>query len=139
MVDAGHEHLTKFACLDCRRVFKRPVDGADKRNYPVPIEVRTCPACGGDSYLVSSDFRAPPRRDEKAWEVVSYLVRAGLPYFRIYEDVPLSELGHPATRPKGMLGAKVQVKPYPETMEQARTFVERHRDKAMPIIRSDKE
>jgi len=138
MDDTDHEHLTKFACLDCRRVFKRPVKGAAKLNTPTPIEVRTCPACGSDAYLVSSDFRAPPRRDEKAWEVVAYLTRAGLPYFRIFEEVPLSAFGHPSVRPKGLLSARVKVGPYPETMEEARAFVERHRDKAMPIVRGNR-
>jgi hypothetical protein len=116
-------------------VFKRPIKGAAKRNYPTPIEVRTCPSCGGDAYLVSSDFRAPRQNDLKAWEVAGYLVRAGLPYFRIYEDMPLSALGHPKARPKGILGWKVQVAPWPTTMDEARAFVEKHRDKAQPIIR----
>lgn len=129
--------LTKFACLDCRRVFKRPVEDLGKRNMPRPIEVRRCPACAGDAYLMSSDFRAPPRNDLKSWEVVATLVRAGLPYFRIYQDVPLSEFGHPRVRPKGLIGAQVAIGPWPQTMAEAQAFVARHRDKAQPFVRRD--
>lgn len=130
------EQLTKFACLDCRRVFKRAVTDIGKRNWPRPIEVRPCPSCGSDAYLMSSDFRAPPRSDLVKWEVVAYLVRAGLPYFRIYDPLPLAALGHPKQRHKGLISASVGVGAYPETMAEARIFVARHRDKAMPIVRA---
>lgn len=131
------EQLTKFACLDCRRVFKRPVADIGKRNWPRPIEVRRCPACRGDAYLMSSDFKAPPRDDHKRWEVVAYLVRAGLPYFRLYEPIPLGIFGHPKMRPKGLISAQRTIEPYPETMAEAVAFAARHRDKAQPIVRPD--
>lgn len=57
--------LTKFACLDCHSVFKRPVADIGKRNVPRPSEVRRCPSCGSDAYLMSSDFRVPPKSDAK--------------------------------------------------------------------------
>ena len=132
------EQLTKFACLDCCRVFKRPVADIGKRNWPRPIEVRRCPSCGGDAFLMSSDFKAPPRDDRKSWEVVAYLVRAGLPYFRLYEPISVGALfGHPKKRPKGLLSAQVKIGPYPETMAEAVAFVSRHRDKAQPILRPE--
>ncbi|MCW1402050.1 hypothetical protein OKA06_06825 [Novosphingobium sp. MW5] len=131
------QQLIKFACLDCHSVFKRPVADIGKRNVPRPIEVRRCPACGCDAYLMSSDFRAPPKSDAKAWEVVAALTRAGLPYFRIYEDMPLSAFGHPARRPKAILSAQYRVGPWPETMAEAKEFIARHRDKAMPFVRAD--
>jgi hypothetical protein len=61
MTQPAISHLTKFACLDCRRVFKRKVEGQMKRTSAQPIEVRVCPFCGGEAYLVSSNFRAPRR------------------------------------------------------------------------------
>jgi hypothetical protein len=132
------QQLTKFACLDCRRVFKRPVADIGKRNWPRPIEVRRCPSCRGDAWLMSSDFKAPPRDDLKRWEVVAYLVRAGLPYFKLYEPIPLGAVfGHPKGRPKGLLSAQRRIEPYPETMAEAVAFVARHRDKAQPIVRSE--
>ena len=135
MQPAAGEQLTKFACLDCRRVFKRPVADIGKRNWPRPVEVRRCPSCGSDSYLMSSDFRAPPRDDLKAWEVAAFLTRAGLPYFRLSEEVSLSALGHPGKRPKGIVGVSVRIAPYPETMAEARAFVEQYRHLAQPVVR----
>lgn len=129
------EQLTKFACLDCRRVFKRRVADIGKRNWPRPIEVRRCPSCGGDAYLMSSDFKAPPRDDLARWEVVACLVRAGLPYFRLYEPLPLGAFGHPMQRPKGLISAQRRIEPYPETLAGALAFIARHRDKAQPIVR----
>jgi len=128
-------HLAKFACLDCRSVFKRPVRGTARR-APRPIELRTCPNCGRSAYLMGGDFRAPPKRDEDGWAVVACLVRAGLPFFRIYEDLPLSVMGHPARRPHGLLGVQRRLA-YPATLREARAFVERHRDKAMPFVPPD--
>lgn len=132
------QQLTKFACLDCRRVFKRPVANLGKRNVPRPIEVRRCPSCTGDAYLMSSDFKAPPREDAKAWEVVAALVRAGLPYFRLYEDLPLSTFGHPKVRSKWITSAKAKIEPYPDTLAEAQSFIARHRDKAQPIVRVER-
>ena len=130
------QQLTKFACLDCRRVFKRSVEDIGKRNWPRPVEVRRCPSCGGDSYLMSSDFRAPPRDDLKAWEVVAYLTRAGMPYFRLFEEVPPSAVADIIPLPtKGLLSVKVKIEPYPETMAEARAFVDRYRHLAQPIVR----
>ena len=130
--------LTKFACLDCCRVFKRPVADIGKRNYPRPIEVRRCPSCGGDAYLMSSDFKAPPRDDLKRWDVVACLIRAGLPYFKLFEPIPLGEaFGHPKVRPRGLISAQRKIEPYPETMADAEGFVARHRDKAQPFVRGE--
>ena len=129
------QQLTKFACLDCRSVFKRAVTDVGKRNVPRPIEVRRCPACGCDMFLMSSDFRAPRKQDAKAWAVVAALTRAGLPYFRFHEALPLSVLGHPARRPKGVLGITSTVGRWPETLAEAEEFIARYRHQAMPFVR----
>lgn len=129
------QQLTKFACLDCRSVFKRAVADVGKRNVPRPIEVRRCPACGGDMYLMSSDFRAPRKQDTKAWSVVSALTRAGLPYFRFSKALPLSVLGHPSQRPKGLIGISAAVAGWPETAVEAEAFIARYRQYAMPFVR----
>lgn len=131
------EQLTKFACLDCRRVFKRPVADLGKRNVPRAIEVRRCPSCSGDAYLMSPDFRAPPRRDAKAWQVVGALIRAGLPYFRIYEPIPVASLERMGLPSKGVLSAARRVGEYPRTLAEAEAFIAEHRDKAMPFVRAD--
>jgi len=70
--------LTKFACLDCRRVFKRPADATQK----------TCPRCAGVTYRTGSDFRPPAATDKSGWAVAAYLIFSGLPYYRIGEKYP---------------------------------------------------
>lgn len=65
--------LTKFACLDCQRVFKRPADATQK----------TCPRCGGITYRTGSDFRPPSATDNKAWAVAAFLISHGFPYYRL--------------------------------------------------------
>jgi predicted nucleic acid-binding Zn-ribbon protein len=65
--------LTKFACLDCRKVFKRPADASR----------RTCPHCGSEAQRVGSDFKAPAMRDATAWAVASFLIARGFPYYRL--------------------------------------------------------
>ena len=65
--------LTKFACLDCRKVFKRPSNAAR----------RMCPHFGLEARRVGSDFKAPTKDDAKAWKVASFLLARGFPYYRL--------------------------------------------------------
>jgi hypothetical protein len=55
---------------------------------------------------VGSDFKAPAKGDAKAWEVASFLIARGFPYYR---------LGFP----------------YPTTMADAEAFVATHASKAV--------
>lgn len=129
------QQLTKFACLNCFRVFKRAVADLGKRNWPRPVEVRRCPACGGDAYLMSSDFRAPPRTDRKAWEVVAFLVRNGFPYFRLFERVSPGDVDIPGLDDPRIQWVELKVGPYPDTLAEAQEFVDRYRRLAQPIVR----
>ena len=88
--------LTKFACIDCRKIFKRPADASR----------RTCPHCGNEARRVGSGFKAPAISDAKAWEVASFLIARGFPYYR--------------------LGFA-----YPTTMVDAEAFVALHANKAV--------
>lgn len=125
-------HLAKFACLDCRSVFKRPVTGTAKR-APRPIEVRVCPNCGSEAYLMGGDFKAPPKKDSDGWAIVSLLVKAGLPFFRIWQEVSLDPTHPFYTSLNGRTGVK-SVVPYPTTLKEAQAFVRDHADKAMPFV-----
>ncbi len=70
--------LTKFACLDCHRVFKRPADATQK----------TCPRCSGITYRTGSDFRPPSSADNKGWAVAAFLISRGFPYYRLGVQYP---------------------------------------------------
>lgn len=136
MSSQADTHLAKFACLDCRSVFKRPVSGTAKR-APRPIEIRVCPNCGSAAYLMGGDFRAPTKRHLEGWKIVRCLVRAGLPFFRLYEDLPPSALGHPSERPRGLMRVQRRLA-YPTSLKEAQDFVRAHRDKAMPFVEAEK-
>jgi hypothetical protein len=132
---APDSHLAKFACLDCRSVFKRPVSGTAKR-APRPIEVRVCPACGSAAFLMGGDFKAPPKRDDGGWALVSKLVKAGLPFFRLWEPIPPSETDPAYAGAKGVAGVTRVVR-YPATLRDADAFVRAQADKAMPFVPPD--
>jgi hypothetical protein len=72
--------LTKYACLDCKRVFKRPADATQK----------TCPRCSGVTYRTGSDFRPPSASDKKGWAVASFMISNGFPYYRLGVQYPAS-------------------------------------------------
>lgn len=131
--------LAKFACLDCRTVMKRepllPTHPAMRRAAPRPIEVRPCASCGGDSFWVGSNFRAPPKTDRKAWEVVALLVRAGLPYCKVQAPLPLRELPAMGIPTKGVLSASFSIGPWPTTMAGAQAFVDRYGGLGLPFWR----
>ncbi|MEU6444458.1 hypothetical protein [Streptomyces sp. NPDC047046] len=57
-------------CVRCRLSFKRHVT---RRAQP-------CPRCGAGLVRAGHDFAPPPRRDRRAWSVVSVVLAAGLSY-----------------------------------------------------------
>lgn len=72
--------LTKFACPDCRKVFKRPSNAAR----------RMCPHFGLETRRAGSDFKAPAKDDAKAWKLASFLLARGFPYYRLGFAYPTS-------------------------------------------------
>ena len=99
-------YLIAYACVECRRSFKRPLGG------PGEFE-RTCPHCRATAVAVGRHFKPPRRTSVKQWEKVRFLIEKGFPFHRVYE----SKRG----------GAAV---PYPRTLEAARDFVRKYRDQA---------
>lgn len=106
-----------------------------RRAAPRPIEVRPCASCGGDSYWVGSDFRAPPKADRKAWNVVALLVRAGLPYCKIQAPLPLADLAGTGIPTRNVISATCTIGPWPTTMAEAEAFVDRYGGLGLPFWR----
>ena len=110
-----------FACFDCCKSFKREFVLTDG----IPIEMK-CPNCGGVSYNFGRHFKAPKKSDMKQWAKIKFLYDHGFYFQKIYDQ----ENG----------GEHV---PYPETMEQAKEFVERwkkysiNRSKSCTIVQFD--
>ena len=131
--------LAKFACLSCRTVMKRepllPTPPAARRAAPRPIEIRPCPSCGGDSYWVGSNFRAPPKTDRKAWDVVALLVRAGLPFCKVQAPLPLADLADMGIPARHVLSASYSIGPWPTTMAHAQAFIDLYGGLGLPFWR----
>lgn len=68
-------HKQHFACFGCRKAFKQrgseEIGVEAERPFP-------CPECGAPMLLVGRDFRAPPQRAVKQWQVVELLRNFGV-------------------------------------------------------------
>lgn len=65
----------KSVCWTCRKRFSRFVGRAE-----------TCSDCGGALTYVGEFFRAPKRRDRRAWSQLEDAVRGGLTFDRITDS-----------------------------------------------------
>ncbi len=92
-------YLFAFACVACRRSFKRPID------LPGAFE-RVCPSCGATATQVGRHFKPPSRSNLKQWEKAAFLIASGFPFHRVYE-----------TKEGGRVVA------YPCTLKAAQEFV----------------
>jgi hypothetical protein len=116
MKSKRYRYQIQFACFECRKVFKRP--------YPVGEQVRAlwlsrrksgrrplktfaaptyhCPDCKRELTLMGRAFRAPRNEDVEQWRKVELLARSGFTFW--------SSVGR-----------------YPDSVSDARRFVESHR------------
>ena len=92
-----------YACFDCRKSFKRALDNVDPKDYP---KTMVCPDCGGDAVCLGRHFKPPKRSDHKQWAKVSFLWENGFRFQKIRPN-PNS----------------IESIPYPQTLEDAKSFV----------------
>lgn len=102
-VPANPGCLFPFVCCDCRRSFKRPLNG---------LAPRPCPLCGRAAPWVHRKFKAPKATDVAQWEKVRFLIQHGF-LFHSFGD-----------------GRGQNVR-YPETLKEARTWVKQWADRAI--------
>ena len=97
-------YLFPFACVHCRRSFKRPsIKGGE----------RPCPHCGATAVQLDRKFKAPPREDQDGWQIVRRLIAAGCRFASAH----VQEAGHP----------KVFVPvAYPTKPREVDDFIRRH-------------
>ena len=93
-----------FACFHCRRSFKR-LGGRD--------QVKRCPGCRELAINLGRHFKPPKRSDAAQWEKVEFLVRSGFLFQHVYPP-----------------GSNTEPVPYPETLEEAKVFVEAYHHQA---------
>jgi hypothetical protein len=67
-----------YACLDCRKTFKKHKYTQDKRGNWVPVEYAVvCPQCSSHMYETGSAFKAPKSLNIKEWDKLSPLFKSG--------------------------------------------------------------
>ncbi|GAA4437313.1 hypothetical protein GCM10023091_16340 [Ravibacter arvi] len=93
----------KLVCLDCQKAFNLESDFVERAK-----QSEKCPECGQVAIRYLHRFRPPKKSDDKAWEVVRFLYENGFAYHRHITNADRS--GY---------------EKYPETMREAREFVER--------------
>jgi len=99
------KYLTSYACLNCRKAFKRREGGL----------TLVCPNCGGAAHRTSRNFKAPKQSDLEQWSKVSFLLHRGFRFTSIRD------------------AAGIRI-PYPKTLEEAKEFVEKYRKFAQEPI-----
>ena len=102
-------YLTKYLCLNCRRTFKRPVEGKGER---------PCPHCKLTAVRMGHKFRPPRLSAYREWEVIKYLVNNGF----YYDSIPI----------KDEHGNEIGLVSYPLTMDDAKEFVQEYKEHALP-------
>jgi hypothetical protein len=84
---AFHNYRDHFACFDCRKSFKywqwEELDQAffhrkQKRGH-VPREI-VCPECTKPMVDMGLDFKAPPKSNKAAWEILQALFEHGFAF-----------------------------------------------------------
>ena len=85
----------KFACLDCRKVFKKHKYAQSSSGEWTEVEYEVvCPQCHGKTFETGSAFKAPKLNDIKAWEKLRSLFESGYKFnpdfgnpFKVVETV----------------------------------------------------
>jgi predicted nucleic acid-binding Zn-ribbon protein len=95
----------KKACFKCRKAFSVYKNDSDEINL-------TCPECGLQTALLNHKFKPPKQDDTKKWKVAEFLKDNGFFYDHTYEQI----------NGRGYIEV-----PYPDTMEEAKDFVKKHK------------
>lgn len=100
--------LMPYACLYCRKSFKRP-------RVFAPPEYRPCPVCGKPAIGLHPNFKAPRATNVKQWAKVRLLVENGFRFRPIWDPVKSAPI------------------PYPETLRDAGPWIALYKD--LPLAR----
>jgi len=77
------------------------------------IRETKCPNCGGDTTLLPHRFRPPKHTDDLKWKVIKYLIANGFIFQHVFEV--------------GAEHSYANYVRYPETLSEARIFVEKYK------------
>jgi hypothetical protein len=108
----GHKNV----CFNCRKSYNQ---GTDWDN----IRESKCPECGTLMKQVTHRFRPPKQSDVKKWNVAKFLMEQGFLYHHVWEKVFKNE--------KGEIYALANYAEYPQSMREAKEFVEKYKEQAI--------
>ncbi len=101
------EYGCHYACLTCRKSFKRNVDlTVDWAEQAIKV----CPNCSSNSYNCGRHFKPPQCSDELQWRKVEYLLEHGFWFHHVLDEK--------------------EYVPYPKDLKEAQKFVEKYRAQA---------
>ncbi|WP_224364266.1 hypothetical protein [Hyalangium versicolor] len=69
-----------YACFQCRKAFKWPLDARQRPPKEQSPEAVKCPQCGEPMAGMGLDFRPPRQRDTRQWQKVELLFLRGYTY-----------------------------------------------------------
>ena len=87
----------QYACFACRKSFKRPQFSPRCKSYMTSDQIAgqiqevakfeagreyKCPDCGGSTFFMGQDFKAPKKSDTKAWKKAKEFIESGKIYYR---------------------------------------------------------
>lgn len=73
-----HGINSNFACVKCRKVFKKRTYNQEVDGSWTPIDHEsTCPQCGAKMYETGTAFKAPKMTDKRGWERLVPLFESG--------------------------------------------------------------
>ncbi|GAA3943452.1 hypothetical protein GCM10022406_27800 [Hymenobacter algoricola] len=98
----------KHVCFACRKAFNSPHGH---------IGPQKCPECGEPIVVLPQRFRPPRKGDDDKWATARFLVNHGF----YYQHIGLLDA------PPAGKGALPQYVPYPETVREAKEFIETYR------------
>ena len=76
-----------YACLECRKTFKKHKYIQDKRGNWESVEYDVlCPQCAKAMYETGSAFKAPKLTDNKEWEKLKPLFKSGYKFHPDFGD-----------------------------------------------------
>lgn len=104
----GHKRV----CLQCHRVENLGTD----LTY---LHIGHCPLCSNKMIFVNHNFKPPKKTEKKKWEVVKFLISNGFPFHHIYQE---GKSDYYKTSTNNYIK-------YPKTMEEAKAFVIKYKDK----------
>ncbi len=102
-------YAMSFACLNCRKSFKRHCDALPK-DYPSKLP---CIECNCIAYNLGRNFKPPKKSDIKQWEKIKYLIDHGFLFQKISIDPNSNESI-----------------PYPKDLDEAKDFVIKYKEYA---------